>query len=126
MKRETIINWFEIPVRDLPRAQAFYETLLGASLRRERMGESELAVFPYGDAATGGCLIAGPDLPAPSAEAGTLVYLNAEPSLVAALARVEGAGGRIATPKVSLPGDMGAFAHVVDSEGNKVGLHALG
>jgi len=47
------------------------------------------------------------------------------PSLDAVLARVEAAGGRIATPKVQLPGDMGVFAHITDTEGNRVGLHAL-
>jgi hypothetical protein len=41
------------------------------------------------------------------------------------LARVQGAGGRITTPKVALPPGMGYFAHVADSEGNVVGLHAL-
>jgi len=35
------------------------------------------------------------------------------------------AGGRIATPKVQLPGDMGCFAHITDTEGNRVGLHSL-
>ncbi len=85
--------------------------------------ESALAVFPYADSGVGGCLMAGPGTPAPSA-VGTMVYLNAEPSLDAVLARVERAGGRIATPKVQLPGDMGVFAHVTDSEGNRVGLHA--
>lgn len=117
------LDWFEIPVQDLERAQRFYETLLGAPLRREQIGESALAVFPYRESGVGGCLMAGPGTPAPSAS-GTLVYLNAEPSLDAALARVERAGGRIATPKVQLPGDMGVFAHVTDSEGNRVGLHA--
>jgi predicted enzyme related to lactoylglutathione lyase len=117
------LDWFEIPVQDLARAQRFYETLLGTSLRREQMGESALAVFPYPESATGGCLMAGPGTPAPSAN-GTLVYLNADPSLDAVLARVERAGGRVATPKVQLPGDMGVFAHVTDTEGNRVGLHA--
>lgn len=117
------LDWFEIPVRDLARAQRFYETLLGTSLRREQIGESALAVFPSPEAGAGGCLIAGPGTPAPSAS-GTLVYLNADPSLDAALARVERAGGRVATPKVQLPGDMGVFAHVTDTEGNRVGLHA--
>ena len=28
------INWFEIPVTDIDRAQAFYERVLGKSLRR--------------------------------------------------------------------------------------------
>ena len=61
---------------------------------------------------------------APSADAGTLVYLNAGRSLDAVLARVAKAGGRITTPKVQLPGDMGCFAHIADTEGNRVGLHA--
>jgi predicted enzyme related to lactoylglutathione lyase len=117
------VNWFEIPVRDLDRAQAFYENLLGAPLRREAMGDKTLAVFRYDDTGVGGCLMAGEGTPAPTAD-GTLVYLNAEPSLDAAIARVQRAGGRLATPKVQLPGDMGAFAHVVDTEGNRIGLHA--
>ncbi|HJV63615.1 MAG TPA: VOC family protein [Albitalea sp.] len=120
------LNWFEIPVRDLDRAQAFYEKLLGAPLRRESMGpQSTLAVFPYEQkAGVGGCLLAGETAPKPSSE-GTLVYLDASPSLDAVLARVEAAGGRIATPKVQLPDGMGCFAHITDTEGNRVGLHAL-
>ena len=110
-------------VRDLDRAQRFYETLLGSSLRREEIGGSLLALFPYAESGVGGCLMAGPGAPAPSTD-GTLVYLNAGPSLDATLARVEPAGGRITTPKVKLPGDMGVFAHVTDTEGNRVGLHA--
>jgi hypothetical protein len=118
------VNWFEIPVRDIDRAQAFYEALLAAPMRREAMGPHTLAVFGYGEAGVGGCLLAGADAPAPSAH-GSLVYLNAKPSLDAALARAEAAGGHIATPKVRLPGDMGCFAHITDTEGNRVGLHAL-
>ena len=119
------LNWFEIPVRDLDRAQTFYETLLGARLRREAMGpQTTLAVFPYGDTCVGGCLLAGDSAPQPASQ-GTLVYLDAQPSLDVVLARVESAGGRVATPKVQLPGDMGCFAHITDSEGNRVGLHSL-
>ena len=118
------IDWFEIPVRDIDRAQKFYEILLAAPLRRETIGDKTLAVFGAAeDGGAGGCLLAGADVPAPSA-AGTLIYLNADPSLDAVLARVGAAGGRIVTPKLQLPGDMGCFAHVADSEGNRVGLHA--
>ena len=120
------INWFEIPATDIARAQRFYEGLLDAPLRREQMGPNTLAVFPYEqEQGTGGCLIAGPGTAKPSADSGTLVYLNAGASLDKVLERVERAGGRIATPKVALPEGMGFFAHIVDSEGNKVGLHAL-
>ena len=118
------IDWFEIPVRDMNRAQQFYETLLARPLRREAMGPTTLAVFESDAAGVGGCLMAGETAPLPSTT-GSLVYLNAQPSLDAVLARVEAAGGRITTPKVQLPGDMGCFAHVIDTEGNRVGLHAL-
>jgi predicted enzyme related to lactoylglutathione lyase len=118
------VNWFEIPVRDLERAQAFYEKLLDKALRREAMGPQTLAVIPYDPAqGVGGALIAGVHIPDPSPN-GTLVYLNAEPSLDAAVERAVAAGGRVATPRVELPEGMGCFAHVIDSEGNRVGLHA--
>ena len=41
------INWFEIPVVDIDRAQRFYETLLARSLQRGQAGPQALAVFPY-------------------------------------------------------------------------------
>lgn len=118
------INWFEIPVRDLERAQAFYEKVLTKPLRREQMGPQTLAVLPYDQAGVGGALLAGAEAPEPSA-AGTLVYLNAEPSLDAAIERAVAAGGRVATPRIELPDGMGAFAHVIDTEGNRIGLHAM-
>lgn len=117
------IDWFEIPVRDIARAQAFYEQLLGAPLRRETIAGNTLAVFSYAETGVGGCLLAGETAPAPSAD-GTLIYLSAGDALDPVLARVAAAGGRVTTPKVQLPGDMGCFAHVVDTEGNRIGLHA--
>jgi uncharacterized protein len=115
------LNWFEIPVRDLDRATTFYEALLGQTLRRETMGPQELAVFAYTEPGVGGCLMKGMDH-AP-ATTGSIVYLNAAPSLDAVLQRVPGLGGRITTPKVVLPDGMGAFACFEDCEGNRVGLH---
>ncbi|RZS63315.1 VOC family protein [Sphaerotilus mobilis] len=122
---ERAIHWFEIPVDDLDRAQRCYEAVLGRPMRRESMGpQIELAVFAYEPgAATGGCLMRSPGL-RPNAD-GTRVYLNAEPSLNAAVGRAERAGLRVLVPRVDLPGDMGAFAVIVDSEGNTVGLHAM-
>jgi predicted enzyme related to lactoylglutathione lyase len=119
----TAIAWFEIPTRDIERAQRFYEALLGVSLKREDFGPHTLAVFPYAEPGVGGCLIAGRDVAAPSRE-GTLVYLDAGASLDAALARLERAGGTLVTPPVQLPGEMGRYAHVADPDGNRVGLHA--
>jgi predicted enzyme related to lactoylglutathione lyase len=38
-------------------------------------------------------------------------------------ARVALAGGRLAGPMVDLPPGMGRYVHVVDPDGNRVGLH---
>jgi predicted enzyme related to lactoylglutathione lyase len=123
MQATTPIDWFEIPVHDIDRAQAFYEKLLGAAMRRETIAGNTLAVFDGSGGAVGGCLMAGDAAPPPS-ESGTLIDLHAGASLDAVLARLEAAGGRLATPRVQLPGDMGCYAHIRDTEGNRVGLHA--
>ncbi len=114
------INWFELPVHDLERARRFYETVLGASLRPVTFGGLEQALFPY-DGGVGGALIKDPKLE-PSA-AGTVVYLDASGRLDAAVRRVEEAGGRVVLPKTDI-GDPGFIAMIVDTEGNRVGLHA--
>lgn len=118
------ISWFEIPTRDLGAAQAFYQSLLGCSMRREAMGPSEGAVFPYEDEGIGGALICGPSATAPSA-GGVVVYLDCSPSLDAALQRAIAAGGVIARPRQALPPGMGFIALMRDLDGNTVGLHAL-
>jgi predicted enzyme related to lactoylglutathione lyase len=118
------IHWFEIPVRDIERAQTFYEAMLGAPLRREPMGRQTLAVLPYAEPGVGGALLAGGDGPAPGA-GGTLVYLPAEPTLDAALQRALAAGAELVVPRIDLPDGMGAFVHLRDPDGNRIGLHAL-
>lgn len=120
------ISWFEIPTTQLDAAQAFYEAVLGRPMRRESMGPSQGAVFAYDRAqeGTGGALMMGPTAPRVAA-GGTLVYLDATPSLDAALQRAVGQGGQIAQPRTALPPGMGFFAHITDLDGNRVGLHAL-
>lgn len=120
------ITWFEIGTANLGRATAFYEAVLGHKMRLENMGPSEGAVFAYDEASggQGGALMCGPTAPKPGA-AGTLIYLDASPSLDSALARVTKAGGQIAGPRQALPPGMGFFAHITDLDGNRVGLHAL-
>ena len=117
-----LITWFEIPALDLGRARAFYENIFGLELREESAGPNRLAVFPYDRAnMTGGCLMAGPAYK-PGRD-GVVVYLNAGTSLDAVLERVAGAGGAVALGKTALPPGMGYFAHIVDTEGNRVGVH---
>jgi predicted enzyme related to lactoylglutathione lyase len=118
------ITWFEIPVRELDRAQRFYEAVLERPMTRETMGSEQMALFAADAEGVKGCLNIGAEAVAPSST-GTRVYLDASPSIDAALARAARAGGRVVTPKVALPEGMGFFAHIADTEGNVVGLHAL-
>ena len=118
------ITWFEIGVSNLAPAQAFYEAVLGCTLRPEDMGPSQGAVFPYTGEGIGGALMCGPSAPK-AGLGGALIYLDASPSLDAALNRVVAAGGSIALPRQALPPGMGFFAHMHDLDGNRVGLHSL-
>lgn len=65
----------------------------------------------------------GPTAPRVS-DGGTLVYLDASPSLDAALDRATTHGGHVALHRQVLPPGMGFFAHIHDLDGNCVGLHA--
>lgn len=118
------INWFEIPCADLGRAQAFYEHLLGRPLRREDFGGEPMAVFAHDKPAAGGCLVAGPQRRT-APDAGVRIYLDCEPGVEAALARVAPAGGQVVDACMVLPQGMGFIAHIRDTEGNTVGLHAM-
>jgi uncharacterized protein len=55
---------------------------------------------------------------------GTLVYLNAKPSLDAVLSRARELGATVLQDKLELPRDIGFIAQIVDSEGNRIGLHS--
>ena len=118
------INWFEIPVADIERAQHFYETLLAKSLRREQAGPQTLAIFPY-EVGTGvGGMLKQDNAATPPSASATLVYLDASPSLDAVLSRAGELGARIVQPRTELPNGNGFTAHLLDSEGNRVGLHS--
>ena len=116
------IHWFKIPAADLDRAQRFYETLFARSMRREQMGPQELAVFAYEDG-IGGALVKSATAPRPSQD-GVLAYLNAGPSLDVVLSRAAELGAKVLQPRLELPRDIGFIAQIVDSEGNRVGLHS--
>jgi predicted enzyme related to lactoylglutathione lyase len=70
-----------------------------------------------------GCVIAGQGYKA--AKDGSVVYISAGRDLAEPLARVEGAGGKVLVPKTLINPEIGYFAHFLDSEGNRVGMHSL-
>lgn len=123
MQTNSAVTWFEIPATDLDRAATFYAHVIGRQLERQTMGPMEMAVFPYEPAGgVGGCVL---KTEAVKPGQGSIVYLHVGKDIDAALSRAERAGARIAFQKTALPGDMGYYAHIIDSEGNRVGLHAV-
>jgi predicted enzyme related to lactoylglutathione lyase len=114
------LNWFEIPVRDMDRAVAFYEALLGARLRRDIFGGLPYALFPAEEPGVGGALVQDTKR---TPGGGALVYLNAEGQLDALLARAAGSKTNVVLPKTPI-GKDGFIAIVVDSEGNRIGFNS--
>ena len=119
---QNAINWFEIPVSDLARASSFYEDLLQITLKQESMNGMDMAIFPYGEDTLFGALVSAPFL-SPSAT-GSIVYINVEGIFDEALARAIANGAEVVLPKMSI-GPNGVIAHIMDSEGNRVGLHSM-
>lgn len=116
--------WFEIPTVDFERAITFYETVFELRLRREHIG-GDLAMFPGDPEAALGALVSPQPGYAPSAT-GPAIYLNGGNDLQPILDRATKAGGKVIVAKTALPPGMGFFAHLQDSEGNRVGLHSMG
>jgi len=117
------INWFEIPVTDMPRAVAFYSAILGAEISADPAAPGyQMAVLPYQDG-VGGALLSGEGyVPSPN---GALLYLNGGDDLNNVLGKVDAAGGQVLTPKTGI-GENGFMGFFLDSEGNKIGLHSMG
>jgi len=126
MNRSTVAVWFEIPSDDFQRAITFYETILGVSLHRETVSQGvDLAVFPYEKPGISGCVLSGGPYHPARDGGGVMVYLNCDGQLDGVIGRVAAAGGKLAGPKIALPGEMGTFIHIIDTEGNRIGLHAV-
>ncbi|MCU1223647.1 MAG: Glyoxalase/bleomycin resistance protein/dioxygenase [Edaphobacter sp.] len=122
-KRGSAVAWFEIPSRDLDRAQRFYETILQCTMKKDDFGTKEevVCVFPAEQTGVSGALIKR-SFQRPGSE-GTMVYLSCDGKLDAVIGRVEAAGGKVIVPRTPVAGGNGAFACMRDSEGNHVGLH---
>lgn len=119
---QNAINWFEIPVSDLVRASSFYEDLLQVTLTQESMNGMDMAIFPYAEGTVTGALVSAPFL-SPS-DTGSIVYINVEGIFDEALARATTNGAEVVLPKMNI-GPNGIIAHIMDSEGNRVGLHSM-
>lgn len=128
MELGNALNWFEIPVSDFSRAKKFYETLFNYEMPENKMGDVHMGFFLYdvkGGKAGGAICQSKNHIPS---DMGAVIYLNAQPDLQVVLDRVEGAGGKIlqTKTKVSPDQELGFYAFIIDTEGNRVALHSMG
>ena len=116
------VNWFEIPVLDLGRAKSFYEKVTGNELSLQEQFGTQMAWFPMNRGGVGctGALIKG-DNHTPSTT-GSIVYFSVE-SIEKSLEIANQNGGEVLVSKTSI-GEFGFIAQLMDSEGNRIALHA--
>lgn len=88
------------------------------------MEGNKMAFFPWqpGSGKATGSLVQG-EVYKPSME-GAVIYLNANPNMDDVMARVEQNGGQVLMPKMSI-GEHGNIAFILDTEGNKIGIHSI-
>ncbi len=119
--RNAVVTWFEILAADFERAITFYEATFGVELRRDPAWPN-MAIFPYEAPAVGGAVVTSRD--SGPADGGVTIYLNCDGKMDDVLERVPQAGGSVLEKKNHVP-NVGWVAQIRDSEGNRVGLHAI-
>jgi predicted enzyme related to lactoylglutathione lyase len=124
--KNNMVGWFEIPVKDMERAIKFYETVFTVKLVRQKLGQLDMAWFPWVETGKGsaGSLVHAPDFYQPSQD-GILVYFTAHSGDVNnELSRVEKAGGKVLQKKTLITKELGHYAILLDTEGNRIALHS--
>ncbi len=121
-KLQNPVAWFEIPVKNLERAVAFYQEILGCELSVQDFGGLKMGWFPMTTNAPGtsGSLVQHESY-VPSYQ-GSMIYFSVD-DINLTLEKIEQNGGKILNPKNSI-GEFGYVAHFEDSEGNRVALHS--
>ena len=124
-KNSNSLNWFEIPAIDIARAKKFYEGIFAMYMdpMQEMMG-MKMVSFPseIRNGKASGALVQS-DTHKPSKD-GVMIYLNANPDIQSVINRIEPAGGKIILPKTHISPELGYMAFFIDTEGNKMALHA--
>ena len=118
---DNTVVWFELPVRDMSKAVAFYNAVFDSGLTIDTSGPNPMAIFPTRGGMTGpgvsGHLYPG----TPSRDgSGPTVHLLVPGRLEDAIDRCTANGGEILGPTIEIP--PGRFAYAKDPDGNSIGL----
>jgi len=119
-KPANLVLWLDIPVVDLDRAIAFYQSVFDVDARdaRPHSSSATLKLSPQGSGIT---LILIPE--AAQSISGLTPYLNCNKRLAQSLSKVILNGGSILQDVHSME-PFGYRAVISDSEGNRIALHS--
>jgi predicted enzyme related to lactoylglutathione lyase len=117
--KHNLIVWADVPVIDLDRAIDFYSKVLNKKFEKKEMGGMSFAVSEH-DQGNGICLVVDPTN---VTDNGPLMYFNVGDRIKAATALAVKLSGSIQQPVTSI-GSYGFRSVIIDSEGNRIGLHA--
>ena len=119
-----MVGWVEVPVADMERAKAFYETVFEITISIHDLGGLIMGWFPYDESVKGisGSLVKH-EMYQPSGHAGALVYFSCK-DVAIEVSRVAEAGGEVLRAKSAIGEGHGSMALFKDSEGNRIGLHS--
>lgn len=121
---KSAINWFEIPAADFDRAVRFYSQIYAYDMPTRDMGHLRMGFFQHQQGAgIGGAVVCG-DGYTPSKD-GSKLFLNGGADLLTVLDRVTDAGGRVIMGKTEISPEIGYFAVIDDTEGNRIYLHSM-
>lgn len=119
---KNLVSIVEIPTKDFLRAVTFYQQILNITIEEVDMDGTQMGVLPSEGETVSVVLVKGNDY-TPTTD-GAVVYLNAGTNLQPTLDKIERRGGKVIVPKTMISPEIGFFAHFIDSEGNKLGLHS--
>ena len=117
------IVWADIPVTDMDRAREFYRAVLQADIDL-MPGMEDVALLP-GDPMGGevsGDLVKSAN--AKPGAGGVTIYLDSNGDPEGMLERAAAAGGQVAMPVSDMGEMVGFIGFFIDSEGNRIGVHA--
>jgi len=134
MKHANIV-WFEIPVKSLDRASTFYSQLLGITINRIKLYQTEYGIFDKHKTAIGGSLKVDADKVGKGATLFFFVNILSD-----ALDIAVACGGKIILEKTLLKqvdshgktvlahnlidNQVGYYAEILDSEGNQISIYS--
>jgi len=121
--KKNMVSWFEIPVTNMDRAKAFYETVFNIEITIQDIGGVMMAFFPANPETPGamGSLMKYESY-IPSHE-GTLIYFNSDDVQIE-LDKIEEAGGEILQLKTQISPEIGYMGIFEDTEGNRIALYS--